>query len=260
MLQRLQEWWEATSLRTKITGASVLVIAVALTGIGVGTIMGLQRYLMAEVDRKIDAVALGLPQSLSTQDFADFDTTASTGSTSRYFLGAVSAEGELLASNVAKGESGYQPDVSLFTTGWVLNNTHSATAPSVDGDTDWRVHVFTLNIVSEAAMTESPATLIVGVDLQESRQTVGSFASIFVSFGLVATILSAFLTRLLVTSTLRPLREVKEPPRASRAVIFLSASVTPLLILRWAASPEVLTPCSPGLTEHSQIAPKLSTK
>ena len=209
MLQRLQEWWEATSLRTKITGASVLVIAVALTGIGVGTIMGLQRYLMAEVDRKIDAVALGLPQSLSTQDFADFDTTASTGSTSRYFLGAVSAEGELLASNVAKGESGYQPDVSLFTTGWVLNNTHSATAPSVDGDTEWRVHVFTLNIVSEAAMTESPATLIVGVDLQESRQTVGSFASIFVSFGLVATILSAFLTRLLVTSTLRPLREVE---------------------------------------------------
>ena len=39
MLQRLQEWWEATSLRTKITGASVLVIAVALTGIGVGTVM-----------------------------------------------------------------------------------------------------------------------------------------------------------------------------------------------------------------------------
>ena len=209
MLQRLQGWWESTSLRTKITGATVLVLALALSGIGVGTIMGLERYLMAELDRKIDAVALGLPQSLSMQDFADFDTTASSGARSNYFLGAVSTDGELLASNVATDESGYQPDVALFTAGWVLNNNHSATAPSVDRDTDWRLHVYSLNIVSEAAMTESPATLVIGVDLEESRQTVQNFASIFVSSGLVAIILSAFLTRLLITSTFAPLREVE---------------------------------------------------
>jgi len=117
MLQRLQGWWESTSLRTKITGATVLVLALALSGIGVGTVMGLERYLMAELDRKIDAVALGLPQSLSMQDFADFDTTASSGARSNYFLGAVSTDGELLASNVATDESGYQPDVALFTAG-----------------------------------------------------------------------------------------------------------------------------------------------
>jgi two-component system OmpR family sensor kinase len=209
MLRRLQGWWEATSLRTKITGASVVVITLSLSGIGIGTAIAVERYLVSEVDRKIDNVAFGLPPSLSTQDFGAFDTAGGPGARSSYFLGAVTPDGELLASNVRDDEGDYRPDVSGFTSSWVLNNTPSVTVRSVDGATEWRVHTYALSIVSEAAMTKSAATLVIAVDLQESRQTVASFSSIFVSFGIVAVILSAFLTRLLVTNTLKPLREVE---------------------------------------------------
>jgi two-component system, OmpR family, sensor kinase len=40
MHQRLAGWWEATSLRTKITGVTVVVITLSLFGIGIGTING----------------------------------------------------------------------------------------------------------------------------------------------------------------------------------------------------------------------------
>lgn len=209
MHQRLALWWGSTSLRTKITGASVLVITLSLFGIGVGTLMTVQGYLIDEVDRKIEEVSLGLPSQLSTSDFSSFDTTGSTGARSSYFLAAVSEDGQVQASNLAGDDDDYQPDVSTLTRGWVLNNPEPIMVASVDGRTEWRLHTFTLRIVQEANMTREPATLVIGVDLAESRQTVGSFASIFLSFGIVAIILSAVLTRILLSATLRPLKEVE---------------------------------------------------
>lgn len=58
-------------------------------------------------------------------------------------------------------------------------------------------------------MVAQPATLVIGVDLTENQQTRGTFASIFLAFGLVAVILSAGLTQILVTTAFRPLREVE---------------------------------------------------
>jgi two-component system OmpR family sensor kinase len=209
MLRRLHGWWESTSLRTRITSATVVVITLALSGIGIGTVIAIERYLVAEVDRKIEQVALGLPASLSLPDFESFDTTGGPGSRGSYFLGAVSPTGELLASNILDAEGDYRPDVSTFTPDGLTSETLATTVSSIDGESEWRLHRYTLSIVSEAAMTTNPALLVIGVDLQESRQTVASFSSIFVSFGLVAIILSALLSRLLVTSTLKPLREVE---------------------------------------------------
>lgn len=209
MLAGLQQWWESTSLRTKITGVSVIVITLGLFGIGVGTMTTVQQYLLDEVDRKIDEVAAGLSSSLTTEDFAAFDTTGQTGSRSGYFLAAVSDTGEVLASNLEPGNADYQPNLSGVTQSFVLNNTHSFSVSSLDGETEWRVHAYTLRIVHEADMTEERATLIIGVDLEESTQTVGRFATIFLLFGLAAVLFSAILTRFLVTTTFRPLREVE---------------------------------------------------
>jgi two-component system OmpR family sensor kinase len=100
--------------------------------------------------------------------------------------------------------------VSELTYGWVLNNERSITVPSVDQRTDWRLHTYTLRIVHEADMVAEPATLVIGVDLRENQETRGTFASIFLIFGLVAVILSAGVTQLLVTTTFRPLREVEQ--------------------------------------------------
>ena len=209
MHQRLHRWWEATSLRTKVTGVTVIVITLSLFGIGLGTMATVQSYLLEEVDRKIDDVAAALPPSLTTADFATFEPTGGQGSRTDFFLAAVSQDGDVLASNLADQDNTFRPDVSELTYGWVLNNPRSFNVHSVDNRTEWRLHAYTLRIVQEANMVEEPAILIIGVNLAESRQTVGSFASIFLAFGLVAVILSAGLTQILVTTTFRPLREVE---------------------------------------------------
>ena len=209
MLQRLHRWWEATSLRSKVTGVTVIVITLSLFGIGIGTLATVQNYLLDGVDRKIDEVAKGLPPSLTTRDFSTFEPTGGEGSRTDFFLAAVSQDGDVLASNLEDQDSEYRPDVSELTYGWVLNNPRNFTVQSVDSRTEWRLHTYTLRIVQEANMTEEPAILVIGVNLAESRQTVGSFASIFLAFGLVAVILSAGVTQVLVTTTFRPLREVE---------------------------------------------------
>ena len=210
MLLRLQSWWDSTSLRTKITGVTVIVVTLSLLGIGIGTISAVQNYLQTEIDRKIDEVAAGLPASLRTQDFASFEPTGGQGARSSYYLAAVSVDGEVLASNLPESEAGYGPDVSELTYGWVLNNARSITVPSVDQRSEWRLHTYTLRIVHEADMVAEPATLVIGVDLRDNQETRGTFASISLIFGLVLVILSAGVTQILVTTTFRPLREVEQ--------------------------------------------------
>ena len=210
MLSRLQSWWQATSLRTKVTGVTVIVITLSLFGIGIGTMTTVQNYLLDEVDRKIDQVASGLSPTLTTSDFASFEPTGGEASRTDFYLAALSQDGEVLASNLEDQQSENRPDVSEVTYGWVLNNPRSFTVDSVDDRSQWRLHSYTLRIVQEANMVEEPAVLIIGVNLDESRQTVGSFASIFLAFGLVAVILSAGLTQILVTTAFRPLREVEQ--------------------------------------------------
>ena len=188
---------------------TVIVITLALMGIGIGTVASVQNYLLGEVDRKIDEVALGLPSQLTLSDFALFEPTGEQGARSAYFLAAVSEDGELLASNLSDSDSGYRPDVSKLTSGFVLNNPRSLTVTSVDNRVEWRIHTYTLRIVQEANMVEQPATLIIGVDLTENQETRGTFASVFLAFGLVAVILSAGLTQILVSTAFRPLREVE---------------------------------------------------
>ena len=210
MLKRLQGWWESTSLRTKVTGVTVIVITLSLFGIGIGTMTTVQNYLLDEVDRKIDQVEPGLPQTLSTADFSSFESTGGEASRTEFFIAAVSKEGEILASNLENQSAEYRPDVSSITYGWLQDNEHAVTVDSVDRRTDWRLHAYPVTIIREAQMVEEQATLVIGMNLAENRQTIGSFASIFLAFGLVAVILSAGLTQILVSSAFRPLREVEQ--------------------------------------------------
>lgn len=206
---RLQNWWDSTSLRSKITGVTVIVLTLSLLGIGLGTTAAIQSYLQDELDRKIDEVAAGLSTSLTTGDFESFEPTGGQGARSNFYLAAVSVDGDVIASNLTDADSGYSPDVSDLTYGWVLNNDRAFTVASVDGRTQWRVHTYSLRIVREANMIEEAATLVIGVDLADNQQTQGTFSSVFLIFGLVAVILSAGLVQILVTSTFRPLREVE---------------------------------------------------
>ncbi|OUV16676.1 MAG: hypothetical protein CBC58_03875 [Cellulomonadaceae bacterium TMED98] len=210
MYERLKRWWDATSLRNKITGVTVVIVTIGLMVIGVGTVVSIERYLTEEIDRKIDEAATELPSLLNTLDFNDFDRARANGLSNEFYIAAVSATGTILASNLDRDDEQYGPDVSRLSLGVVSDAKEPLTLESLNGQTSWRVMTYRLNIVSAQTGQTLPATLAVGIDLEESRRVVGSFASVFLAFSLVVVVLSAALTRVLIGRTFRPLREVEE--------------------------------------------------
>jgi len=206
----LTRWWEHSSLRNKITIVTVSVMTLGLMSIGLGTVMAIERYLVDDVDRKIADAADNLPDLLTTMDFESFDRTRQQGNSSEFYLAAVSASGQVMMSNLQEGQEHYAPDVSRLSIGVVSDAKEPLTLPSQDGETSWRVMTYRLRIINATSGQALPATLAIGVDLADTRQVVGSFASIFLAFSLVVVVLSAALIRLLVSNTLRPLRQVEE--------------------------------------------------
>ncbi len=213
MHEQLSQWWEGISLRSKITGVTVLVVTFGLLVVGMGTLTVLQQTLVGEVDRQLRQAATELPQApdqLSTDDFDDFSDLTGSVFSSPFYFGAVDHDGEVIVDNVDATQSGQAPDVSRLTFDEIGDRYgEGVTVASENRTTQWRLAPFSLTLRDEAGGEPMRATLVIGANLAESNGIIGSFASIFLGFGLVAVIVSAALTRLLVTSTFRPLRDVE---------------------------------------------------
>lgn len=209
MHEQLSQWWEGISLRSKITGVTVLVVTFGLLVVGTGTLTTLQRTLVDEVDRAIATAADELPARFSVDEFDDFTTLTPTIFTAPFYFGAVSADGSVIDDNVSMDARESAPDVSRLTASYVASLDGGVTLTSEDRTAQWRIATFPLRVTDPESDTEEAATLVIGADLSDTNSVIGSFASIFLGFGLVVVILSAAITRLLVTTTFRPLREVE---------------------------------------------------
>jgi two-component system OmpR family sensor kinase len=209
MHEQLTQWWESISLRSKITGVTVFVVTVGLLVVGVGTLTVLQRTLVDEVDRQLRQAADELPGSFAVDEFDSFDQLTPSIFSNPFYFGAVDADGELIDDNITMANRSQAPDVSRLTVAYVSNLDGGITLTSTDRTTQWRVATFPLRVTESESGTSEQATLIIGADLADANGIIGSFASIFLGFGLVVVILSAALTRLLVTSTFKPLRDVE---------------------------------------------------
>ncbi len=68
------DWWGTISLRSKITGVTVLLLTVGLLVAGFGTMTSLRTYLLDEADKKISkeaqTVALNIQTSFNTPPMA----------------------------------------------------------------------------------------------------------------------------------------------------------------------------------------------
>lgn len=220
MHEQLSQWWEGISLRSKITGVTVLVVTFGLLVVGTGTLTTLQRTLVDEVDRAIATAADEVSELLATPDgeraqfsadqFDDFSTLTPSIFSSPFYFGAVAADGTIIDDNVGSGGREQAPDVSRLTLSYVATLDGGVTLTSENRTTQWRIATFPLTVVTEGDPgNREQATLVIGADLSDTNSVIGSFASIFLGFGLVVVILSAAITRLLVTTTFRPLREVE---------------------------------------------------
>ncbi|MDM4763737.1 HAMP domain-containing sensor histidine kinase [Galbitalea sp. SE-J8] len=208
MHTKLLERWNAISLRTKVTGVSVLLLTVGLLVAGLGSTAVLRGYLLNNVDQRV-ATAL---QSLNPDGF-HFEPTldgyicsydSDTQVPSDYAVSFYDADGDYMCSNKPTSA---RPAIASMPLAYAASHSAPFTLSTQAGLEQWRIaaHRFTLSVDGD----QYPVSAIVALSLDDTNKVVASFAAIFLFFGLTVVIVGAALTRLLVTTTFWPLRDVE---------------------------------------------------
>jgi two-component system, OmpR family, sensor kinase len=200
MHDQATQWWSGVSLRTKITGVTVLLLTIGLLVAGVGTMTVLRGYLLDEVDRKISEAALNFG-SIPPMGETLCERSAGPGS---LFVAVVDDDGDLVCRN--RGADAAQPTLGGLALPVVTKLDHEPfTRWDATHTTQWRLVAVPYSMDG----TSTFVSVVVGVHLTETNGIIGRYVAIFLGFGLSVVVLGAALTRLLVTSTFVPLREVE---------------------------------------------------
>jgi two-component system OmpR family sensor kinase len=197
--------WNATSLRTKMTTVSVLLLTLGLLVAGLGSMSVLRSYLTEDTDRKINSLLAGIDDNvIRLEESPNGSLTCSVTPLliTEYYVGVVDDSGTLLCSNKTHAEA--HPATSQLFNVNLWSQDDAVTVDNAPGSGHWRV-------VSSPTATRTGHFLnfIVGYNLDEVDRVTTQFAAIFMFFGLTVVILGGAVTRLLVTSTFNPLREVE---------------------------------------------------
>jgi len=204
MHDKLAQRWDAISLRTKITGVTVLLLTAGLVVAGFGTMAVLRGYLIEQVDQQLEGALAELgaegPIQLSN---ADIYLEGEASPFNPYYLGVISLEGELIDDNVVREE--IRPNWAALDTDNLATGTQRLTLRSQDRSAEWRL-LLTPVVIS---VNGSAAVLAIGSDLDDADETVNRFGAVFLFFALTVIILGGALTRLLATTTFAPLRRLE---------------------------------------------------
>ena len=199
------EWWNSISLRTKITGVTVLLLTFGLLVTGLGTMTVMRNFLFDEVDSQIVAAANGLPRSfeIDDEDIWGGSTLAPTD----YILAVVDADGRVVEANAQWRSAADPPDVSEVTLAFTNEAQRSPfTLRNEDHTSEWRV----VSILGTDGDTGEHISIVVGLPLDSTNKAIARMFTLFLLFGIVVVVLGAVLTRLLVTSAFGPLRQVEK--------------------------------------------------
>ncbi|MGL4338878.1 MAG: sensor histidine kinase [Rhodoglobus sp.] len=209
-MHALTNWWNQISLRTKITAVTVLLLTMGLLVVGIGTMTVLRNYLLDEVDKNLINLVDKLPTPFDLDGARTFNAEGASG-LNPYYLAAVDAQGQLIDDNLAEGEEALRPKIENIKLAELEKSPCASSArcaltlSNLSRSAEWRV----LAVPAGVSGTTEQATLIVGVNMGSANATISRLAAIFLFFGLTVVIFGGALTRLIVTSTFTPLREVE---------------------------------------------------
>ncbi|MGZ0713086.1 sensor histidine kinase (plasmid) [Coraliomargarita sp. W4R53] len=210
-------WWRGISLRAKVTGVTVMLLAVGLVAAGLGTMAFLRSTLIASVDTQVDALA----QTDVAAPLMDFEvdsegilriTSKSQAPATEYFVAAYEpSEGQLEA--IAGGRGAPEP---VFPQTFPLDRAVATqfqvvTLTSADGDAQYRAAV---------SLQQYNATFysqVVAVPLATVNRTIAAYLGIYTVLAIMTIVGGALLTRFLVTLTFRSLGEVESTADAIAA-------------------------------------------
>ncbi len=202
-MHELTHWWNRISLRTKITGVTVLLLTTGLLVAGLGTMAVLRNYLQDEVDAKITLASGKLGGTIQYTGTAESPRCAVSTLPNDYYLAVLDHDGDIMCNN--REEDATRPVVDTLTLERVAMSEGALTLPSTELGGQWRVVV----LPASNQLGTDYFTVVIGLDLKDTNSIVSRYAAIFLFFGLTVVIVGGALTRLLVTSTFAPLREVE---------------------------------------------------
>lgn len=216
MHDQVAERWNAISLRTKITGVTVLVLTFGLLVAGVGTVLMLRPALVDKVNADLVAAAQSpVPPGFLAVDDSEDDNAGDMvrdDMSSDYFTAIYNADGEFEAATWQNRPARSVPVISrTFTLNEAVKQNNSIfELHSADGKTTYHAVAVPYQWDHQGAI----GVVLVAISMRETETIIATYLTIFFGLGLGVIIIGALLTRLLVTSTFHPLREVEHTAAA----------------------------------------------
>jgi two-component system OmpR family sensor kinase len=209
MHQSLTERWNRVSLRSKITGVTVLMLTLGLLVSGIGTMAMLRQYVIQQVDAQLQVDAQSASNSYSSASLGQGSTSVVS---SDYYVALYDEHGNLKDHTWRDRPSAELPQVAMPLDLQTVIELDGKTMTLHDAARDTEFLAVAVPLVINAQGTLG--TLVMAVSLKPTENTMATYLTIFLGFGLGVVLVGALLTRLLVTTTFAPLREVERTAAA----------------------------------------------
>ena len=207
---RVTSWWRDVSLRAKVTGVTVAVLALGLLVAGFGTAVFLRNAQIAERDQSISQTVT-LDQASSLLDVEVVDGVAQFAERSpvpltSFYIAVYAPDGTLLATGgpASANPPEFPPTFGLDKA--LMQGTTPFELTSADGKTVFHAAVDILQI---PGARENNVQLL-ALPMTPVNQTVANFVGIYTILALLTIVGGALTTRWLVTLAFRGLGQVED--------------------------------------------------
>ncbi|MFC5928315.1 sensor histidine kinase [Cryobacterium melibiosiphilum] len=204
MHEKLAAKWSSISLRSKITGVTVLLLTVGLLVSGIGTMAMLKQYVIQQVDQSLQTEA---QTALNGFTASALSSGAPNEVSSEYFVALYDANGNLVERTWRSRPHDELPVVSMPLDLQAVTQQDGRTLELYNASHDTTFLAVAVPFVISPQGTYG--TMLMAVSLKPTENTMATYLTIFLGFGAGVVLLGALLTRLLVTTTFAPLRETE---------------------------------------------------
>lgn len=199
-------WWRRTSLRAKVTGVTVGVLALGLLIAGIGTIPILRSALIANIDAQLPAL---VSSDLAERYFETTDVDGDTVYTPRdqqprdFAFAVYDVSGVLQASTGDAAEDG-----PVFPESYPLQKAQAEADVPFDlvGADKSMYRAAVATVTGEGGELR---VQLVAMPLAEVDRIISQYFGIYITIALITILIAALLTRGLVTLTFRRLGQVE---------------------------------------------------
>lgn len=205
MHERFSNRWNAISLRTKVTGVTVLLLTLGLLVAGIGTMAMLKPALLGQLDGQLQAVQQDLTHVLEV----DQTTQGNQLAPSDYYYAVFSSSGILIEENWTDKPEANRPALSQGITSADTTSLNGAVFPVRSNNGRTLFHAIAVPVTFNDA-NGTVGTVVVALSTASVDKLMTTYLSIFLGLGIAVVVVGALLTRFLVTTTFAPLRHVEQ--------------------------------------------------